>query len=142
MVGAHAEGHGTTAAIEGAHSEGGYTQALAQFSHAEGKYTISRHPNSHAEGNYTQTTGANQHVQGSFNDITDTTSYAHIVGGGTSENNRRNIHTLDWEGNAWFAGDITFKYNGKTYNLGQVLESLANIIEESAEETETDTVLE
>ena len=32
--------------------------------------------------------------------------YAHIVGNGTSNKNRSNAHTLDWEGNAWFAGDV------------------------------------
>ena len=32
--------------------------------------------------------------------------YAHIVGNGTGENDRSNAHTLDWEGNAWFAGDV------------------------------------
>ena len=34
--------------------------------------------------------------------------YAHIVGNGTSNENRSNAYTLDWDGNAWFAGDITF----------------------------------
>jgi hypothetical protein len=33
--------------------------------------------------------------------------YAHIVGNGDSENNRSNAHTLDWSGNAWFAGSVT-----------------------------------
>jgi hypothetical protein len=33
--------------------------------------------------------------------------YAHIVGNGTSTSKRSNAHTLDWEGNAWFAGKIT-----------------------------------
>ena len=32
---------------------------------------------------------------------------AHVVGGGTSAFERKNIHTLDWNGNAWFAGDVT-----------------------------------
>lgn len=36
---------------------------------------------------------------------------AHIVGNGTEENARSNAHTLDWEGNAWFAGDV---YVGST----------------------------
>ena len=53
-------------------------------------------------------------------------------GSGTDNGHRRNIHTLDWEGNAWFAGNITagnitFKYNGKTYNLGEVIESLEKL---------------
>lgn len=32
--------------------------------------------------------------------------YVHIVGNGTSDTERSNAHTLDWEGNAEFAGDI------------------------------------
>ena len=34
--------------------------------------------------------------------------YAHIVGNGTgiADNQRSNAHTLDWEGNAWFAGKV------------------------------------
>ena len=35
--------------------------------------------------------------------------YAHIVGNGAplgDENARSNAHTLDWEGNAWFAGSV------------------------------------
>lgn len=37
-------------------------------------------------------------------------TYAHIVGNGTSSK-RSNAHTLDWDGNAWFAGDV---YVGST----------------------------
>ena len=32
--------------------------------------------------------------------------YAVMVGNGTSEESRSNAHTLDWEGNAWFAGSV------------------------------------
>jgi hypothetical protein len=32
-------------------------------------------------------------------------TYAHIVGNGTNSE-RSNAHTLDWDGNAWFAGDV------------------------------------
>ena len=38
-------------------------------------------------------------------------TYAHIVGNGTSTSKRSNAHTLDWSGNAWFAGDV---YVGST----------------------------
>ena len=37
--------------------------------------------------------------------------YAHIVGNGISETTRSNAHTLDWSGNAWFAGEV---YSGGT----------------------------
>ena len=32
--------------------------------------------------------------------------YAHIVGNGENETKRSNAHTLDWDGNAWFAGSV------------------------------------
>jgi hypothetical protein len=38
-------------------------------------------------------------------------TYAHIVGNGIDEERRSNAHTLDWSGNAWFAGDV---YIGST----------------------------
>lgn len=37
--------------------------------------------------------------------------YIHIVGNGTADNARSNAHTLDWDGNAWYAGNI---YVGST----------------------------
>ena len=75
--------------------------------------------NTHVEGNKTIAAGRSQHVQGEFNiadpeyDYSNTNSkntrgkYAHIVGNGSSHANRSNAHTLDWDGNAWYAGRIT-----------------------------------
>lgn len=40
-----------------------------------------------------------------------------IVGGGTSKSNRKNIHTIDWDGNAIFAGNVQGTYNGRTLSL-------------------------
>lgn len=37
--------------------------------------------------------------------------YAFIIGNGTSDTERSNAHALDWEGNAWYAGDV---YVGST----------------------------
>ena len=70
---------------------------------------------SHAEGYSSHAVGRGQHVQGEYNIIdpeynADTpgarAKYAHIVGNGTSENNRSNAHTLDWNGLGWFAGGL------------------------------------
>lgn len=48
-------------------------------------------------------------------------SFAHIVGNGMSENERSNAHTLDWEGNAWFAGDVYVKsMSGKNRDNGSL----------------------
>ena len=102
----HAEGSYTTASGECSHVEGGNTQATGDFSHAEGNGTIASGENSHAEGSGTTASSQNQHVQGKYN-IEDTEGkYAHIVGNGEDGKNS-NAHTLDWEGNAWYAGKLT-----------------------------------
>ena len=78
-------------------------------SHAEGAYTEANGWSSHAEGEYTIANGEQQHVQGRYN-IEDTENkYAHIVGNGyhfDEEDYRSNCHTLDWNGNGWYAGDL------------------------------------
>lgn len=104
----HAEGDGATASGDTSHAEGGYTTASGLYSHAEGYHTTASGARSHAEGKGTTASGENQQVQGKYN-IEDTTS-AHIVGNGTADN-KSNAHTLDWSGNAWFAGDV---YTGST----------------------------
>ena len=105
----HAEGDGTTASGDTSHAEGGYTTASGLYSHAEGYHTTASGARSHAEGKGTTASGENQHVQGKYN-IEDTTS-AHIVGNGTTDDTRSNAHTIDWSGNAWFAGSV---YTGST----------------------------
>lgn len=107
---AHAEGQDTTASYDGAHAEGQGTIASGKTAHAEGEGSIASKPYSHAEGAYTLASSACQHVQGQYN-IEDTSGvYAHIVGNGT-QSARSNAHTLDWDGNAWYAGDITAEGN-------------------------------
>ena len=104
----HAEGANTTASVHYTHAEGTATNASGLASHAEGAGTEASGKWSHAEGNTTTASGESQHAQGRWN-ITDTTS-AHIIGNGNSSK-RSNAHTLDWSGNAWFAGDV---YTGST----------------------------
>lgn len=110
----HAEGYNTSALGENAHAEGSYTNATSSTSHAEGQNCLAAGKASHAEGLFAKAHGEAQHVQGRYN-IEDTENkYAHIVGNGTSvtgEDGKEirtlsNAHTLDWEGNAWFAGDV------------------------------------
>ena len=105
----HAEGNQTEASSPNSHAEGDNTTASGNSSHAEGYITTASGEYSHAEGRTTIAQGNNQHVQGKYN-ISDTTS-AHIVGNGSSDSNKSNAHTLDWQGNAWFAGDV---YTGST----------------------------
>ena len=105
----HAEGNETEASSPNSHAEGNNTTASGNSSHAEGYITTASGEYSHAEGRTTIAQGNNQHVQGKYN-IADTTS-AHIMGNGSGSSNRSNAHTLDWNGNAWFAGDV---YTGST----------------------------
>lgn len=65
--------------------------AIGEYSHTEGYATI-------AASDY-------QHVQGKCNIPDPNNTYACIVGGGT-DYNKANIHTLDWDGNGWYAGKL------------------------------------
>ena len=138
---AHAEGNGTTASGEDSHAEGLKTISLGYYSHAEGNGTIASGTGSHAEGfvakasgSYshaegflTEASGSYQHVQGQYN-IKDTSNkYAHIVGNGADDNNRANAHTLDWDGNAWFAGDIKIGGTGYDDSNAKVINAIANL---------------
>lgn len=119
-LGEHAQafGNNTKASGSSSHAEGNETKASGDYSHAEGNNTKASGPASHAEGLGTTAQGNNQHVQGKYN-ISDTTS-AHIVGNGAFQNNS-NAHTLDWQGNAWFAGDVyTGSTSGKNKDDGSV----------------------
>ena len=62
---------------------------------------------SYAEGAGTITSSENQHVQGRFNIKDSDPNIAHVVGNGVDDEHRSNAHTLDWDGNAWFAGKVS-----------------------------------
>ena len=102
----HAEGNNATASGDNSHAEGSSTTASGVNSHAEGSGTYALSYCSHAEGSSTIARGPAQHVQGKYNVEDANGTYAHIVGGGAGENNRKNIHTIDWNGNAMFAGGL------------------------------------
>ena len=111
--GAHAEGQFTVASCPAAHAEGLNSTASGEAAHAQGYMTSAGGAASHSEGFGTSANSKAQHAQGEYN-IVDTAgtngtrgTYAHIVGNGTADNARSNAHTLDWSGNAWFAGDVT-----------------------------------
>lgn len=115
---AFVEGENTKAPGLASHAEGGGTKASGDYSHAEGASEEAFGYASHAEGRGTKASDDSQHVQGKYN-ISDTTS-AHIVGNGAFQNNS-NAHTLDWQGNAWFAGDVyTGSTSGKNKDDGSV----------------------
>lgn len=115
----HAEGQQTIASGWCSHAEGEHTEAAGAEAHAEGRATKALGNWSHAEGNETIAACNFQHVEGMFNIIDEKNAaqngkgkYIHIVGNGTGEiiNGdeavRSNAHTLDWDGNAWYKGDV------------------------------------
>lgn len=102
----HAEGNYTEASGSSSHSEGQNTEASGNFSHAEGENSSATGYASHAEGDHTIASGESSHVQGRYNTEDTAGVYAHIVGNGESNSTRSNAHTVDWDGNGWFAGDV------------------------------------
>ena len=128
----HAEGALTVASAAGAHAEGGSTNATGPWSHAEGYgntasgnsahaqgiNTVASGAYSHAGGNNTKAVGEAQTVIGKYNVADSAKSF--IIGGGANNSGmdiyavRKNIMTIDWEGNAWYSGDI--KVGGTSYD--------------------------
>ena len=105
-ISSHAEGGSTIASGDDSHAEGNSTTASNYGAHAEGCGSVSSGMYSHVEGYFNKASSNYQHVQGKYN-IEDTANkYAHIVGNGSEDNKRSNAHTLDWKGNAWYAGDV------------------------------------
>lgn len=119
---AHAEGNGAVASGSASHAQNSGTKASGDYSHAEGSSTEASGQVAHAEGTGTIAASRSQHVEGEYN-IQDPSgnepssrgTYQHIVGNGTSNTDRSNAHTMDWNGNAWYAGDV---YVGSTSGTG------------------------
>ena len=108
------EGNNTIASGQSAHAQGDTTIASGQSAHAQGCNTTASAMASHAEGYHTIASSRYQHVQGKFNIDDASGKYAHIVGNGTEDyengtyiQHRSNAHTLDWQGNAWYAGNVS-----------------------------------
>lgn len=146
----HAEGVSTTASGRISHAEGSGTTASGDVSHAEGASTTASGYSSHAEGESTIASGEFQHAQGKYNIADNDNKYLHIVGNGSREH-RSNAHTLDWDGNAWFAGDVyvggtsqddenATKLSSVATDITQVKEKLDGI-EEGANKTIVDSEL-
>lgn len=102
----HMEGYGNTATQGRTHTEGTQNTNNGYMSHAEGEKNVVNKGTAHVEGYYNIVSSSYQHVQGKYNieDAADT--YADIVGNGSSSA-RANAYTLDWAGNATYAGTIT-----------------------------------
>lgn len=103
---AHAEGWQSVAGGIASHAEGAGTKATGPASHAEGTMTEASGLASHVEGFGTIAANNYQHVQGLFNEYEETENYIHIIGHGTSDDDRKNIHWVSTHGDAWYAGNL------------------------------------
>lgn len=103
-----AQGSYVTANGDSSCAQGRGTIARGDYSHAEGLGTETNTvaDAAHAEGFQTIASSDYQHVQGKYNIEDVEGKYAHIVGNGTNTS-KSNAHTLDWNGNAWYKGNIS-----------------------------------
>lgn len=77
-------------------------------------------------GKYLIASSNNQFVQGFYNTEDTEGKYAYIFGGGTGTSARKNLYTLDWDGNAVFAGDITFSGGKSVSDIANDVVSLTD----------------
>ena len=101
----HAEGVNTNASGSWSHAEGNETTA-GQASHAEGWGTSASNLCSHTEGYYTTASSNYQHVQGKYNVDDSSSTYADIVGWGTSDSSKKNIFALSTGGDGRYKGNV------------------------------------
>ncbi len=89
------------------------------YGHIEGSNNKSNSHGCHVQGYLNECYGKYQHVGGVFAEIDYDNKYAEIIGCGDvtpGTGARKNIRTLDWEGNACYAGDV--KATGFTLTNG------------------------
>ena len=133
-----ASGAHTTASGDWSHAEGFNTTASGDYSRAEGCNTTASGDYSHAEGYKTTASGNYSHVQGKYNLNDANNLYAHIVGNGSGVTHLSNAHTLDWDGNAWYSGDV---YVGSTSGTNRDEGSKKLATEEYVDTKEFDSII-
>ena len=99
-----------------AHAEGNGCEASGEASHAQGYHTIASGRYSTAMGEGTKALGRNQLVIGRYNRNVTQNNLAFIVGGGSGDEaaKRKDVATIDWNGNAHFTGNA----KAKRLNIG------------------------
>ena len=106
----HVEGTNNVVLSNYGHAEGlkNIIKANGSQAHVEGYDNVASHGGAHVEGLRNTSCGDWSHVQGKYN---APGNFAHVVGGGTgtAASQRKNIHTIDWNGNAEFAGSVKSK---------------------------------
>ena len=100
-----------------AFANGNGCKALGNNSHAEGYYSETRATGAHATGASTVAYNPYQFVCGKSNAIGSADDLAFIIGGGnTSGSSRKNVFTVDFDGDAEALGSITAKGGAVVWN--------------------------
>lgn len=110
----HAEGNLNFAVGTASHAEGAENYANGSWSHAGGYRTHANGKFSFTHGYGLQASNRSQFVIGEFNaidkagDANSKGKYVFIIGKGTDtyDTTRKNAHTVDWDGNAFYAGNV------------------------------------
>lgn len=110
-------GEGTTASGRYCASFGRNNESTNLGSFATGRWTSATGQASFSAGEFTKAAGQDQFVLGHYNVEDADNKYAFIIGGGT-EADRKNITTIDWEGNLTASSDVVAtKSDGTTVSL-------------------------
>lgn len=102
-------------------SIGNMTEATEQWAIALGNNAKANHSEAIVTGYFTKSSRVNQLVGGMYN--ADDPNAVFIIGFGLGEDKRENIHTVDYQGNAYFKGDVA---NGQ-YSLNALGEKLEGV---------------
>ena len=123
----HAEGV-SWATGKAAHSEGYATRAQSPYSHTEGEGTVAY---------YNRHSLRAVHVEGRWNELDPNGEYAHIIGDGTSNTNRSNLHTVSGSGVAWYKnhGSVICSDGTNIRCAGQTIGSADNLSYVASEDT-------
>ena len=93
------DGCGGTLTGKYGRTSGAYNVARGYACEARGRYTI-------ADGSHGNVSGRPQETFGQFNAPDDTQKYMAIGGNGTDNEHRSNAYMLDYDGNAYFSGNV------------------------------------
>ena len=93
------DGCGGTLTGKYGRTSGAYNVARGYACEARGRYTI-------ADGSHGNVSGKPQETFGQFNVPDDTQKYMAIGGNGTDNEHRSNAYMLDYDGNAYFSGNV------------------------------------
>lgn len=121
--GQYTEGVNNRAYLYGAHSEGYGNISIGRYSHSGGKYSEAQQDCSFVHGLYLIATNTAQAVFGQYNAKDNSSLF--LVGGGTSEDNRKNLFAVKTDGTARLPSLKNEKGEADATAIGTSLYSIA-----------------